>query len=106
MNEEIPYAIYVKNNEMTKTIDSSVLIELTKTEINESNINEPRESNELPISIEIVPHKAILIQDAVVVSRHNYTHNHTKCCCFLFCIPFMLSIIMVVGISNPEVLNL
>jgi hypothetical protein len=67
MNEEIPYAIYVKNE--TKELTGS--IELT----------------ELPLSIEIVPHKAILVQDAAVVGgRHrNYIHFESKWCFFTFC---------------------
>jgi uncharacterized protein YpmS len=92
MNEEIPYAIYVKNE--TKELTGS--IELTELP--------------LPVSIEIVPHKAILVHDGavVVVGRgHNYIHFESKWCFFTFCsIPFMISIIMVVGILNPRLFNI
>jgi hypothetical protein len=88
MNEEIPYAVYVKN-------ESKDSIELIKIETN---------TNELPVSIEIVPHKAILVQDAAVVVNHrNYIYFESKWCFFTFCsIPFMISIIMVVGILDPQ----
>ena len=92
MNQEIPYAAYVKN-------DSFDSIELTKIETN---------SNELPVSIEIVPHKAILVQDEVVVVSHhgNYIHIQSKWCFFIFfVIPFMISIFLVVGILNPHLFN-
>ena len=91
MNQEIPYAVYVKNE--TKELTGS--IELTKIE-----------TNEFPVSIEIVPHKAILVQDAVVVNHRNYTHIHSKGCFFICCmIPFMFSILLVVGILNPHLFN-
>jgi hypothetical protein len=88
MNKEIPYAIYVKNE--TKELTGS--IELT-------------ELTELPVSIEIVPHKAILVQDAIIVGRgnRNYIHINSKGCFFICCIiPFMFAILLVVGILEPD----
>ena len=90
--QQVPYAIYIKNEN-----------DLTDSTISEMNV--------LPVSIEIVPHKTISIQEAVVseviVRNQNYIHNYSKWIFFIFCgIPFMIGIMIVVGILNPEAVHI
>lgn len=88
MNEEIPYAIYVKN---------------------ESNENESKqspeliESIELPVSIEIVPHKAILIRDATIDGNNYIPINSKYCLCLCCTILFMISIMFLLSFLTPNV---
>ena len=89
MNEEIPYAIYVKN-ESNESKQSPELIE--------SN-----ESIELPLSIEIVPHKAILIRDATI-DGNIYIPIYSKYCFCLCCtISFIISIMFLLSIFTPNI---
>lgn len=91
MNEEIPYAIYVKNESNENESKQS-------PELIESN-----ESIELPVSIEIVPHKAILIRDATI-DGNNYIPIHSKYCLCLCCtILFMISIMFLLSFLTPNV---
>uniref|UniRef100_A0A6C0D0L2 Uncharacterized protein n=1 Tax=viral metagenome TaxID=1070528 RepID=A0A6C0D0L2_9ZZZZ len=93
MIEEVPCGVFIKTqNDSNKNISDSI------------------EINTLPLSIEIIPHKAILIQEAeVIIVSRNYrcNYHYSKWCFFIFCgIPFMFGILLVVGILNPEALHL
>jgi hypothetical protein len=79
MIQEVPIAIYIKD-------DNSL--------------------NSLPVSVEVVPHKAIIVIDnAVIIRRPNGIINKfsficKRCVIFIFIITIMISIICVIASVN------
>jgi hypothetical protein len=87
MIQEIPYGVYT-NNESKENINS-----------------ESKEIIEMPVSIEVVAHKAIVIYDATaIVNRPSRCHI----CIFIFfcCIPMSAFLLIVLTFTNKNIYDI
>ena len=79
MIQEIPYGVYSDTND---------------------NSCESKEINVIPISIEVVPHKAIVIYDANPVIINQPSRSHACLFVFFCCVVTMGFLIIVLSFSN------
>ena len=89
MIQEIPYGVYSNND---KNINDN---------------SESKEINEIPLSIEVIAHKAIVIYDATPIIIHNRRSGCQNCFFLLFCCITMTGFLLVVlSFSNQSMYNI